>query len=273
MTLWQKAVKYAAIALAVLLIVSIIGGILGVFGILGWITEKDGVDQDMIQYPVSGTVNALEIHIVAADFTIKQADRFSVESNLKNLSVKESGGVLTIREKDSFATNYSGASLVLYIPAGFVFEDAQIETGAGRVQIGVLSAGKLELELGAGQVEIGELNASSRAKIEGGAGKVTVTGGTLYNLDLEMGVGQLKLTSALRGDCELDMGVGEANVTLVGTQADYRIRLQKGIGNATVEGVNGEAGGVYGTGVNEIEINGGVGSIKVSFQGAEKSGF
>ena len=53
-----------------------------------------------------------------------------------------------------------------------------------------------------------------------------------------MGLGQLNLTSALTGDCNLDSGVGEMNVTLLGSKDDYELDIEKGIGNITVDGKN-----------------------------------
>ena len=50
-------------------------------------------------YEVGSEIHSLDIQISAADFTIVQAEEFSVESNLKNLTVSEKalaigGGVL-----------------------------------------------------------------------------------------------------------------------------------------------------------------------------------
>ena len=81
-----------------------------------------------------------------------------------------------------------------------------------------------------------------------------------------MGVGQLNLTAALTGNCSLDSGVGEMNVTLLGNKEDYKLDLEKGIGNISVDGDNISGNGNIGNGTNEVEIHGGIGAINVKFK-------
>ena len=83
MTTLQKVIKYLAMAFAVFLAVSIIGGILGAVGLFGGLFDSDAVTEDVKTYAVSSDVSRLEVEINAADFTIKQGERFYVESNLK----------------------------------------------------------------------------------------------------------------------------------------------------------------------------------------------
>lgn len=265
MTGIQKLIKYGAIALAVVLVVSILSGIFSAVGVLGVLFEGKGVAQDVTDYEVSQNITALDVSIGAADLTVKTADRFYVKSNLKNIKVTEKNGTLTVREKDSFAVSYNGAVLEIGVPENFSFTSIQVETGAGVFDAAFLSAEVVSLELGAGEVKIGELYATKKAHIEGGAGKLTIGGGSIQDLELDMGVGQLNLTAALPGDSELDMGVGEANLKLLGTQADYRIKMEKGLGQTTVAGSPVDSG-VYGNGINDIEISGGVGAIYIDFQ-------
>ena len=266
MTPFQKTVKYIAMAFAIFLTVSIIGGMLSVFGLFSGFWGGDAVIENVKTYTVSSDINALDVKINAADFQIKQGEAFSVESNLKHLTVEDKDGVLTIKETKKFGSTYTGAILTLYIPADTVFEKANIVTGAGRFTVDYLSADAMNFELGAGEVTIGSLIAAKYADIEGGAGKITIADGALNNLDLEMGVGQLNLTSVLSGDCSLDSGVGEMNVTLLGNKEDYKLDLEKGIGNISVDGDNISGNSNIGNGINEVEIHGGIGAIHVKFK-------
>lgn len=266
MTSWQKAIKYIAIAFAICLIVSIVGGIMSAVGLIGGFIESDATADNIKTYTVSQDVTQLEIDINAADFTVTVGDEFAVESNLKDLTVKDTGGVLTIVENKIWGRDYNNAVLTLFVPADFVFQKAEIETGAGRVAVDTLSADRLSLELGAGEVKIGELNASQKAEIDGGAGKITIEDGTLNNLDFDMGVGECDLSAAILGNSELDCGVGKANITLTGSKDDYCIQLDKGIGDAKIDGQSMSDGSIYGDGANKIEISSGVGAVKVNFE-------
>ena len=123
-------------AFAIFLTVSIIGGILSMFGLFGGFFGGDAVIEDIKTYSVSSEIQNLEVKINAADFTIKQGESFSVESNLKHLTVEDKNGVLTVKQTKKFAHTYTGAVLTLYIPADTVFEKANIITGAGMLMYG-----------------------------------------------------------------------------------------------------------------------------------------
>ena len=271
MTSVQRIIKYCAVALAIFLIVSIIGGIVGAVGVLcgfsgGWISGEDAAGE-MRTYAISGSVENLDLEIGAAALRIVPGDSFSLESNHKYLSVKEENQTLKISEEElSFHLSYDGVTVVLTVPEGFVFEDASIETGAGKVDIDALSANTLSLDLGAGETVIGTLRALTRAKINTGAGKLTVRGGQLNDLTLDHGVGKLELTGALTGNSDVDLGVGSADITLLGSREDYQIRLDKGLGSATLDGQAMSDGGTYGGGSNRIQISGGVGSIQIMYK-------
>ncbi len=268
MTAFQKIVKYVAFAFAIFLTLSILGGILGAIGLFGNLFIGDAETEEIKTYSVSSEIQILEIKINAADFRIARGDVFSVESNLKHLSVEDKNGVLSIKETKTFAHSYTGAVLNLYVPKDTVFEKINITTGAGRLTVDRLSASKINFEFGAGEATLDTLVATSEIDIEGGAGKITISGGALHNLDLDMGVGQLNLTSALTGECDFDLGVGESNLTFLGDKDDYTLDIEKGIGNITLDGKSisnlKEKGGK-----DRIEISGGIGSIHINFQDGE----
>ena len=266
MTTFQKVIKYLAMAFAIFLTVSIIGGVLSMFGLFGGFLGGDAVNDDIKIYAVSSDISNLEVKINAADFTIKQGERFSVESNLKHLTVEDKNGVLTIKETKKFSSTYTGAVLTLYIPADTVFEKANITTGAGRLTVDCLSAATMNFELGAGEVTIDTLVATSDIDIDGGAGKITISSGALHNLDLDMGVGQLNLTSSLAGESDFDLGVGESNITVIGNKDDYRLDIEKGIGDITVDGTSVSNIKGQGNGNNGIEVSGGIGAINLKFK-------
>ena len=78
--------------------------------------------------------------------------------------------------------------------------------------------------------------------------------------------GELNLTSAFSGECKLDMGVGESNITLIGNKDDYKLDLEKGLGSITVDGKDVSDFGSSGNGTNKVDISGGIGAINVRFE-------
>jgi len=266
MTSFQKAIKYLAIALALFLALNIMYGIISAIGLIGSLFNGDSVNDNVRSYDISSDIQRLEIKINAADLSIKQGEVFSVESNLKNLEVSDKNGVLKIKETKRSVSTYEGAVLTVYVPYDTVFEKANIITGAGRFTADVLSADKIGLELGAGEVLIETLNAASEIDIEGGAGQIKILGGTLYDLDLDMGIGQLEITSEFCGKCEFDLGVGESDITVIGHRDDYKIEIEKGIGNIKIDGKTVSDFGSSGSGDNKIAISGGIGAINLNFK-------
>ena len=269
MTTLQKVIKYLAMAFAVFLAVAIIGGVIGAVGLFDGLFAGDAVSDDIKTYSVTSEIRDLSIRINAADLYIKEGNAFSVESNLEHLKVAEKDGRLIIEETEILRGNYTGAVLTIYVPAGTVFDHTNLTTGAGRLTVEKLSSGTLVFQLGAGDVSINSLIATKSADIEGGAGRITIADGMLKNLDLEMGVGQLNLTAALSGNCQLELGVGKSNITLIGNKDDYALDLEKGIGNISVDGKDVSDYGSSGNGMNRVEINGGIGEIRVRFLDAD----
>lgn len=258
----KKFLKYSAIVLGALVIISAIVSLFGAGKAIFGFGNFSAVGENRT-YEVTGEITSLEVEISAADFRIETGDSFSVESNLKNLTFRQTADRLILLEKSAGNRSYNGAFLVIYIPEGTVFTELDIFTGAGKFTADSLSAEKLELEFGAGDVNIGKLIATREAEIEGGAGSITIGGGSLCGLALEMGVGALHFTSALMGESSLDLGVGEAVITLLGSAEDYTLELNKGIGDIRLNGQLLSNGRKVGNGLNYIEINGGIGSISV----------
>ena len=267
MSMQQKIIKYIALALAIGLAVSIIGGILGVIGLFGGFFGNDAVTEEMMFYGVKEDICSLNIEINAADITIKEGDTFSVESNLKNLHVTEKDECLNIVQTEKFRGSYKGAVLTVTVPSE-ILESITLKTGAGKFTAENLTTERINFEFGAGEVSIDSLSATKSAHIEGGAGRVTISGGALHDLDMDMGVGELSLTSALTGDCEMNLGVGESNIALLGDQDSYTLEIEKGIGAISVDGEKANDYGSFGNGANEIEIHGGIGAINITFKEA-----
>lgn len=264
MTSEQKLIKYAAIALAVLIIAGIIGGIVG---IVGWMTGMgDSAVGEKQTYAVEGEISSLSVEVGAADFKIVESDGFSVDSNIKRIDVKVSGGTLTVRDNTPNNANYENPILTVYVPGGFAFSSVDIVTGAGKFTVEHLRTGALHLELGAGEARIDNLTVTSSADIEGGAGEISILDGSIKNLDLEMGVGALDLKAELLGESELDLGVGEVKIALLGDRDSYTAELNKALGELRIDGESLTSSRVIGNGESKVEVNGGIGRIDISFE-------
>lgn len=268
MTNLQRLIKYGAIALAAILIVTIFGTALRLLSLMGHIAEGDAVAEEMTAYSVTQELTSLKMELPGADLTVRQGDRLCVESNLKNLTVQEKNGTLIIQEKDSFAFDYTGASLILTLPAELRFAQAELELGAGRVTVERLSAENLKLKFGTGDVRISLLEGTEHTDIECGVGNVTISGGTLRDLELDLGVGSTQITAGLPGNSRCACGVGSLKLTVLGNREAYRLELHKGIGSVRLDGKLLSGNETVGDGENHLRVNGGVGNLSITFQEA-----
>ena len=274
MTTAQKIIKYFSTALAVFLIVTIISAILGggyfllsAFGLIHPNREQITADLKVISSEVK-EVATLKLELACTNLNIKTGDVFKVETNNPKITFEEENGSVKIKEKN---VNWLGQSnvtsnLIIYIPENMVaIDETRINAGAGRVNIEKLNTRGLYLELGAGDVHIENLIATQETKIDGGVGKTELKSCEINNLKANLGIGEFVFSGKLTGKSEIDSGVGAIKIELMDNKKNYTIDVSKGIGNVTLDGQKLENDRVYGTGENHLDIDGGIGEIKIEF--------
>lgn len=272
MTTMQKVIKYLAIALAVGLIVAIVGGVCSVLAAITGIASWNHRDQSgesagtSFSGTISSEVTMLQMEVGAARIWIKTGDELYVEANNPYITVADRNGTLYIQEESHIA-DLDDSSLTIYIPEDMVFDQVDMTTGAGLIDLEQLSCQKLELELGAGKAEFQKLTVTGKADIEGGAGQFILHNGQLHNLDFEMGVGEGDIVTSLTGSADIASGIGALYLTVLGNADDFTVYAESGLGRVEVDNrsISGEA--VIGSGPNRLEIEGGIGNITVDFEG------
>lgn len=266
MTTFQKVIKVLAIILGVLIITAIIKVVLTTIGVisgLNYINENKYTETFNQEYT---NINSIELEIDSADIVIKEGNTFSVDAKnvSKRFKSKTSNGKLIIEEKNKKWKKSIDSKVVISIPKTENINELNIENGAGQLSISNLSFGELEISQGAGTLIIENIT-SNKTEIEGGAGEIVVNNSTLNDLKLDSGVGSVDIEAKLTGKSEINCGVGAISLNLIGTEEDYTLSIEKGIGSIKIEGVEQKNNTIYGSGLNKIEIEGGVGEIKVDF--------
>lgn len=184
----------------------------------------------------------------------------NISSNKENNTL-----VIKEKDNNWFWNNSnSNSNLIVQIPEDAEFKSVKIETGAGEISIEEISTEELSLEIGAGKVEIQKLNVTKKAEIDGGAGKVDILSGEMNNLDLDMGVGKFAMTTKLTGNNKIDAGVGKLDINLTDEAENYTIKADNGIGAIKFNGRTVINEAVYGSGDSMIDIDGGIGSIDIN---------
>ena len=146
-------------------------------------------------------------------------------------------------------------------------DETKIEAGAGNINIENLNTQGLYLELGAGDVKIANLTVTVETKIDGGVGRTELKSCEINNLKANLGMGEFVFSGKLTGKSEVDSGVGAINIDLLDSSENYTIDVDKGLGSVTLDGKQLEMDRVYGTGPNYLDVDGGIGEIKINFKG------
>lgn len=272
----QRIIKYFAILLAILIIISIVSALLfglNIFsGILGLtkenISNKENSEiltsVETEKYFENRQINNMKIELYYANLIIEVGNNFHVQTNTNNIEYKQSNNQLVVKEKNANLFNSNNQrTITITIPVDTVLDTVSIEAGAGEIQIEKMATKNLELEIGAGTVNITDLQVTQKAKIEGGAGRLEMLSGEIANLDLEMGIGDLMLATSLSGNNKIDAGIGKLELTLTDGLDNYVIRANKGIGSIKIDGNEINNNVEYGNGKTHLKINGGMGSIEV----------
>lgn len=275
MSIGQKVIKYLAIAFAIALIVGIITTIVRVVSSIPLtlkIGKNNSDSNNIIETSTNfenGNVASLDIDIALSDLTIKKGEYLKVESSNKNIQCKQDKQKIKIEERKNnwFLINNKREELIVYVPENLQFDIVNINTGAGKVNIEILNTKVLKMDLGAGETSIRNINVTEKAKIATGGGKVNIKEARINELKCDLGIGATEISAKLLGDTKIGTGIGSLKLDVFGKKEEYRTKINKGLGNVTVDGKKVSDNEVVGNGENKIDIDGGIGEIKIDFRG------
>ncbi len=271
MTSFQRLIKLIADAIAIGLVVAIIGGagtaMLTISGITSIKNEIKQIkeNEEFTLYDIDEEVENISLELLTASLAIESGDKFSVYCS-EGIRVRNKKGTLriedTVQEILSIASSHS---VVVTIPKDYTFTKAKISSGTGSVYIEKLLCDKLNLDLGVGKTEIDYIKATVSADIDGGVGGITVKKGLLNNLDYSVGVGKSDITAKITGVSEIEAGIGDVKLNLTGGEKLYTLKGETGIGIMRVGDDRLSDGSVIGGGKNVISVEGGIGAVRIDF--------
>lgn len=258
----EKLIKYGAIFLACILIfeiISIIGSVIN--GVVSFFISNNTLGEYNNTYKC---VENIDIDVASSSIEIIEGDKYSVDisNNPDKYRVRYKNNTLKI-DKDNFSFK-DDSVIVITVPRNSVLEELEIESN-GKVILEDIDVSKVNIDMGAGSLKVYN-SKFSNIDIDGGAGEIKLDDCTLNNLELDSGVGRVEINSSITGNSKISAGVGEVDVTLFGSEDDYSLILEKGIGSIKVNGDTVNDGEVVGNGINKLKIEGGIGSINVNFR-------
>lgn len=269
MTSIQKLIKIIADAIAIGLVISIVGSaatliitISGVKAIKNEIKEAQA-NEELSVYSVENNINNISLDLAVSSLAIKKGDKFSVCYS-DGFGIRSKNGILYIEDDATQLLDFGDSRrVIITVPEKKVLDKVSISSGLGSVYIEKLICNKLDLDLGVGSTDIDYIKATAKSEIDGGIGNITVKGGLLGNLDYSVGIGKSDITAKLSGDSEIEAGIGDLRLNLVGGENIYTLKGEAGIGPIRVG--SDTLSGKMGIGENKVDIDGGIGNVKVDF--------
>lgn len=173
-------------------------------------------------------VHSLEFSLGRGSFLIQRGASYSITSaDGDRLDSTIDEGVWQI----TCTRPRSAQPVTITLPEHAVFDEVELELGAGTVQLCDLTAAEIDLTVGAGSLQTGTLDAPS---------------------------------------ISLSVGAGQAEAALAGAWDNYRYEAQAGMGSITIDDqalTNGIAySGSGGSGPRTLELEAGMGSIALHTQ-------
>lgn len=274
MTTIQKIIKICAIGFAVFLIINILSFIMMALGFAVSFSSYGNAKGEDFNYSYNENIEQVKIDLSTSSLVIETGEQFSVDAKSvsSSFSSEVKNRTLIVKETEKwFFSSRTHGKIIVTVPKDVILNDLDIDTGAGRIEVIGIRADKFDLNQGAGSIKIQD-SSFSKTSIDGGAGEIVVSSSTLNNLSLDAGVGRVKMEASILGNSDIECGVGEIDITLLGQEEDYQLNLEKGLGSLEVNGKGYSSESTYGSGSNRIHIEGGVGSISVSFEKNNQNG-
>lgn len=203
-------------------------------------TNFEIMKNDVKKYCPGTGIRQLDIQVGGCVFETKVSDdgKFYLEAEKANkfqgyvqdntLYIRESGG----------ARNWSrmgSCVITLYVPKDFVFEEAEVEMGAGAMNLSRLCASEeISLEIGAGKIEADEVECDE-LKITVGAGQIELKSMELNKLSAEIGMGDFTAEGAISDEADIQCSMGNVTLRVKGKEKDFNYEMECAMGNIDID--------------------------------------
>ena len=271
MTAFQKVIKYLAIALAIYLIIMIVGIVFSIFAVIIGLEKWGNIsNQEIIEHnsvDISNVKN-MDIKLGICKLEIKQGEQLKIETSdvTDKFKCNVKNDTLKIEDDKMNANIFKNKipKVTIYIPEHYEFNEIDLELGINNSNIYELNGKDINIEVGVGKARIYNLN-GEKIEINGGAGETIIDNFSIERLELESGIGSMIINGEILDDSEITSGIGRLEVNLVGEKDDYELILQRGIGNLEFNGEKVKENDKIGSGSIKIRVEAGIGETEINF--------
>lgn len=253
--------KVFGIALATFIIFMVISSLLFVANIFH--SNKD--ESDLTRHEViKESIMALDLDFANVNLYIETGDDFTVNTNIRNLEIKESEHKLKMSTSGFSFGKSNNRTINITVPKDLNLEQVKIDTALGKVSIKNITAREWDLSLGMAKTILDNISSLNKATIENGAGYFEANNCTFNNLDFQNGLGSAKLAVSLNGQTTFDNGLGSVETRILDSKDNYTIDINNSMGAVNVldEAVSN---GQLGQGSKRMSIDNGMGTVDIKF--------
>lgn len=225
---------------------------------LNWGRDRDREfirDVQEISGSIGRDIRSVKIDLKAASLEISTGDSPSYRASdffKDTITIDEFSGVLRVNEKNwtrSFGRSYPSPEIHLVLPKNVILDSLILNIGAGSVKARQVQCEKVVLDTGAGSLDF--------------------TDSSFEITDINTGAGRVQFSGALGSRTNISTGVGSVEMKIQGSEDDYRIEFERGLGSVRIgkESWNGIGNGFAGNrnAEKEISISTGLGSVDIDF--------
>ncbi|MDE6762777.1 MAG: DUF4097 domain-containing protein [Oscillospiraceae bacterium] len=192
-------------------------------------------------------ITSLDIDIGMGLFLLSDGDEFAISTEgirKENFSYEITDGCLYLKYSPQISLisfNFSefdnGSTIILTVPKKD-FDKISVNMTAGDVSVMNVNTKKLTAKSSAGDMFIDSVYAES-ASFKMTAGECNVSNSTIKNVSLSMTAGEMYFNDCkLYGDNNIKMTAGHLQMCLIGDRADYRINVDKALGDVYINGTD-----------------------------------
>lgn len=198
----------------------------------------DVLEGDVERYSLGDSVRDLDVEVGGYAFYIERShnsDFYLEAQNVKKLQSYVKDGTLHIVAARNGRLWEEGkkSDIILYVPEDFHFQKAELEIGAGLMDLGTLSADKVSLEVGAGQIVADQIK-SQKLDMNAGMGEILVDDMQVQELDAEAGMGHIYVAGAVGTKANVECSMGSVEMDLAGREDDYNYDIECGMGSIVI---------------------------------------
>jgi len=182
---------------------------------------------------------------VEAVLDAENADKYfcALENGVLQINACEANKKISLTDKNR--SSLEKQEVTIYVPCGMKLDTLDLSVGAGTARLKNVSTvyENADIEVGAGKLEAATLTVEKHIDIEVGAGNASVVNLTAATADIDCGVGKMAVKGAVAGDCSIECGVGNIEMYLDAAESDYNYDIDCGIGSVYING--SKRGGLF----------------------------